>query len=64
MATNRFTKEQAQVAKEALDEMYRAFSRNKQIEFIGHLNDIALFIESAQRVAPSESELASTQLSA
>lgn len=54
MAQGDFTKEEAAETCEAVNEMYAALSKAKQREYIGHLNDIFLFLEAAKRAAPSE----------
>ncbi len=54
MADDRFTKDEGKNAKWALGEMYDAIPKKKQLDFIGHLNDIALFIEAAIRHAPEK----------
>ena len=51
-----FTKEAADNATEALDEMFKALSKPKQREYLGHLNEVSLFIEAAKRKAPTEEE--------
>lgn len=56
MAIGQFTKEEATSVKEAVDEMFKALSRPKQREYLGHLNEIFLFIEAAGREAPTEEE--------
>jgi hypothetical protein len=52
MAQGEFTKEEADATKEAVDELFKALPKSKQMGFIGHLNDIFLFIEAAKRAAP------------
>ena len=54
MAQGEFTKQEAAETIKAIDEMYRALSKARQREYVGHLNDICLFIEAAQRAAPDE----------
>lgn len=54
MAQADFTKEEADFVLECLMEIGKALSRPKKLEFFGHFNDIALFIESAKLHAPSE----------
>jgi len=54
MAQGEFTKEEAAETIKAVDEMYKALSKSRQCEYLGHLNDICLFIEAAQRAAPDE----------
>lgn len=51
-----FTKEEARSVREAVDEMFRAIPTSKQVNFLGHLNDIMLFIDVAERTAPTEEE--------
>ena len=51
-----FTKEEAQEAILTLDEIFNALSRPKQREFLGHLNQVCLFLEAAKREAPTEME--------
>lgn len=55
MAQGQFTKEEAQATIEAVDEMFKeAIPKSKKMNYIGHLNDILLFLESAKKNAPSE----------
>ncbi len=54
MAQGDFTKEEAQETKKAVEEMFEAIPKSKRLGFIGHLNDIFLFIEAAGRNAPSQ----------
>ena len=49
-----FTKEEAQATIEAVQEVMEGMSKKKKVEFIGHFNDIFLFLEAAKRVAPEE----------
>jgi hypothetical protein len=51
-----FTKQEAENIKLAVDEMFKALSKSKQREFLGHLNEVFLFIEAAARNAPTEEE--------
>ena len=51
------TKENAKNAHAAVNEMFDAISKKKQLDFFGHLNDVLLFLESAMRTLPSENEL-------
>ncbi len=53
MAQGEFTKEEAKATIEALDELFNALPRSKQPAFLGHLNDISLFLEAAQVAAPA-----------
>ena len=54
MTQGHFTKEEAQASKQALEEVMKAFSKSKLIDFFGHFNDLFLFLEAAARAAPSE----------
>jgi len=56
MAQGDFTKEEAKATIEAVDEMFKALPKGKRAEYLGHLNDIMLFLEAAQREAPSNPE--------
>ena len=60
MAQGQFTKEEAEQTKKAVEEMFNAIPKSRRMEYIGHLNDIFLFIEAAQKAAPSESKLEQT----
>lgn len=54
MAQGEFTKAEAASTAKAFMEVFRALSRNKQLEFIGHANDIGLFLSAAKKAAPEE----------
>jgi hypothetical protein len=56
MAQGEFTKEEATASLDGLSEMFKAIPKNKQGNFFGHLNDIALFLEAAKRAAPAEKQ--------
>lgn len=55
MAQGEFTKEETQATIEAVQEIAEGLPKKKKIEFIGHFNDIFLFLEAAKRVAPEKS---------
>jgi hypothetical protein len=55
MAQGEFTKQETDETKKAVEEIYDALPKSKKFEFIGHLNDIFLFLEAAGRNAPDES---------
>jgi hypothetical protein len=57
MAQGQFTKEEATETITSFDEIFGSMSRKKKMEFIGHANDIFLFLEAAKRAAPAESDL-------
>ena len=53
MAQGDFTREEAKATRDAIDEMFRALSKPKQREFLGHLNDVLLFIRAAEQTMPA-----------
>lgn len=54
MAQGEFTKEECDSVKEALKEIIKAMPKSKVGDFIGHFNDLFLFINTAKKAAPSE----------
>lgn len=56
MAQGEFTKQEADDTKQAFDEVFAALPKSRKGEFIGHANDIWLFLAAAKKVAPDESE--------
>lgn len=56
MAQGQFTKQEAAATREAVSEMFEAIPKSKRVGFIGHLNDVLLFIGVAEKAAPSEPE--------
>lgn len=58
MAQGQFTKEEAAAVDEAFAEVMKAFPKKKLAEFIGHFNDIALFLAAAKNAALTEEEVA------
>lgn len=54
MAQGQFTKQEADFVHTAANEMFLGLPKSKRMEFLGHLNDIFLFIEAAKRAAPNE----------
>ncbi len=52
MAQGQFTKEEATETEKAVLEMFNALTKTKQREFLGHLNDVLLFITAAKQKAP------------
>ncbi len=51
--SERFTKEEADNATEATEEMFKALPKTKQMQYLGHFNDILLFIAAAKERAPT-----------
>ena len=54
MAQGQFTKEEADETSVAVKELFEALPRTKRIDYVGHLNDIYLFIEAAKLAAPAQ----------
>jgi hypothetical protein len=52
MANDRFTKQEAQSVTEALEEIMKAFPKARVGNFIGHFNDLFLFLSAAKAAAP------------
>lgn len=61
MAQGEFTKEEARQTTEAVDEIMKSMSQKKLGEFIGHFNDIFLFVAAAEKAAPTEAEVKSAK---
>lgn len=56
MAQGEFTKQEVGHVKEAVDEMFEAIPKSKRMGYIGHLNDIFLFLSAAEKAALDELE--------
>ena len=54
MAQGEFTKEEAKATEEAFKEVFDALPKRKQIEYLGHANDIYLFLAACQRECTNE----------
>ena len=54
MAQGDFTKEEATETEKAVDELFKGLPKTKQMQFLGHLNDILLFLNAAKQAAPAE----------
>lgn len=54
MAQGEFTKEEAKQTIQAVKELFEALPKSKRAEFIGHLNDIFLFLAAAEAAASPE----------
>lgn len=54
MAQGQFTKEEAKATEDAVSELFQAIPKSKRAGYLGHLNDICLFISAAAKVAPFE----------
>lgn len=45
-----FTLERAKEIREIVEEMFNGLPKSKKLDYIGHLNDILLFIGAAEKV--------------
>ena len=54
MAQGDFTKEEAVQTGKAVNEVFDALPKKKRMDFLGHLNDILLFLGAAKKAAPEE----------
>ena len=54
MAQSDLSKEEAKKTSDAVEEMFEALPKAKQGEYLGHLNDILLFLGACQRDLPSK----------
>ena len=52
MGQSRFTKQEAEETVKAVEEMFNAIPKSRRMEYLGHYNDILLFIEAAKQAAP------------
>jgi hypothetical protein len=50
----KFCKAEAKSVCEAMNEVLKALPKKKQMEFIGHFNDLFLFLAAAERAAPEK----------
>jgi hypothetical protein len=55
MAQGEFTKQEAESTIEAVNEVMKAMPKSKIGAFLGHFNDIFLFLGAAKEAAPDES---------
>lgn len=49
-----FTKEETRATEDAFTKVFKALSKNKQRDLIGHADDIYLFLAAAHKAAPAE----------
>ena len=56
MVQGQFTKEECDATEQATKEILEGISKAKQREFLGHFNDIFLFLRAAKVAAPTEAE--------
>jgi len=52
MAQGQFTKEEAAETVNAVEELFDAVPKSRRPHFVGHLNDILLFLDAAKKAAP------------
>ena len=55
MAQGQFTRQEARNAREAVQEILDALPKTKKLAFLGHFNDLFLFLDAAEKAAPDES---------
>lgn len=56
MAQGEFSKEEARETSKAAKEMFEGIPKSRRGDYLGHLNDILLFLSAAERNAPTEAE--------
>lgn len=54
MTQGKLSKEEAQNCYEAVEEIMKVFPKSKTMDFIGHFNDVMLFLGKAKLELPSE----------
>jgi len=54
MTQGKFSKEECASCEEALNEIMKAMPKTKVVEFVGHFNDLFLFLTAAKKEAPNE----------
>ena len=54
MAQGEFNKQEIETVLLCVNELFEAIPKSKKTTYLGHLNDILLFLEAAKRVAPEE----------
>jgi len=50
MAQGEFTPEEAEETCRAIEELFEALPKSKKMNYIGHLNDIFLFMDAVKKV--------------
>jgi len=56
MTQGKASKEEAKSCEEALNEIMKAMPKSKAVEFVGHFNDLFLFLTAVGKVLPSEKD--------
>ena len=54
MAQGEFTKEEILEVRKSFDEILEALPKSKLVNYLGHANDVYLFLAAADKVAPSK----------
>lgn len=54
MAQGDFTKAEATMMAKAFEEVFKALPKKKQLDFLGHANDIYLFLATCKEKCPDE----------
>jgi len=57
MAQGEFTIEEAEQTEQAIEDMFNAIPKSKQLDYIGHLNDILLFIGAAKKALAGKKDV-------
>ena len=57
MAQGEFTKQETTRIEEAVNALFEAIPRSRRFNYLGHWNDIFLFLAAAKQVAQDESEV-------
>lgn len=52
----KFCKAEAKHVTEGMNEVLKALPRAKKMEFLGHFNDLFLFLAAAEKAAPEKPE--------
>ncbi len=53
MAQGDFTKDEAEFIRKAANELFEGIPKSHRMKYLGHLNDILLFILAARDAAPN-----------
>ena len=56
MAQGEFTKEEAVQVSKIVEKMFAGMPFTRRVQYIGHLNDILLFVQAAKDAAPHEKD--------
>jgi len=56
MAQGQFTKREARRVKEVAEEILSALPKSKKLEYLGHFNNLFLFLRPAEHATPESPE--------